>query len=153
MESKFSEEFAEWINLIKPCFVAIGFKKERLNWIKVGRNVSFLFNIQKSQFGNNVYINYGLFLLDIDRKRKHYLEYECHIRGRFDEQIGHEYLDFDNAMPVVQRAEKVIHLVRNNPFQFFSIEGEKEELIEFIRTSGSLAITRTAKEYLGIPII
>ena len=47
---------------LNELFTPLGFKKKGNNWVSNGKEVSRIINLQKSQFGNSFYINYGYIL-------------------------------------------------------------------------------------------
>jgi hypothetical protein len=152
MDEKFKKEFTSWISLIKPSLAAIGFKKKNLCWVKTTRKLALVFNIQKNPYGSNVYLNFGIVILSIAQVKESYSQIDCEIGGRLDRYIGHEFLDFENVMPLNKRAERFDHLIRQDPMGFFTIEGEKKELTEFTKKSENMFVTKAADEYLNVPL-
>lgn len=52
-------EKKDLIDLLNEIFIPVGFKRKGNNWVENGRELSKLVNLQKSNFGNSFYINYG----------------------------------------------------------------------------------------------
>ena len=128
----------------------MGFKKKGLTWERVTSDAAFVLNIQKSQYGNNVYVNYGIFLLGIE-PIKHHSEAHCHIQGRLDDEIGHDYLDFEHPIQVQERIERFIGVIQKNPKRFFSLSGGKAGILQFLQDSEAMMVALKAKTFLGIP--
>jgi len=58
-------EKKELVNILSEILIPIGFKKKGNYWIINGAEITKLINLQKSQFGNYYYINYGYILNEI----------------------------------------------------------------------------------------
>ena len=46
-------------NLLNDLFSGLGFKKKGNYWVHNGQEISRMIHLQKSQYGNSFYINYG----------------------------------------------------------------------------------------------
>jgi hypothetical protein len=58
-----------------------GFTKKGATWRRVSNEIISVLNLQKSQWGDDYYINVGVFIKSVGSRedpRKH----DCHIRGR-----------------------------------------------------------------------
>ncbi|MES2822752.1 MAG: DUF4304 domain-containing protein [Pseudomonadota bacterium] len=71
------------IDAINPALKSHGFKKKSSNWYLYKSEVVLVVNLQKSQYGNQFYINCAVLvkaLLDLEFPQ----EEKCHIRFRLD---------------------------------------------------------------------
>ncbi len=118
------------VEAIKPILKDYGFKKQHLNWFIEDDNIIKIFNIQKSLYGKQVYLNIGIFIKRLEPK-KEYLSYKCHIKQRLDLLIGREYLDFENNIDDEQRIVKFKQLLNSNPYTFFTMKGTSEDIDKF----------------------
>lgn len=55
-------EKKELVNIVSEILVSIGFKKKGNYWVVNGVEITKMVNLQKSQFSNSFYINYGYIL-------------------------------------------------------------------------------------------
>lgn len=55
-------EKKELASILSEVLVPIGFKKKGNYWVMNGTEITKMVNLQKSQFGNSFYINYGYIL-------------------------------------------------------------------------------------------
>ena len=133
---------------IKPLLKEYGFKKKGYNWIKEQNECIKIFNIQKSQFGKQVYLNIG-FIIKKVMKDDHILMYKCPIQIRLDELIGKKYLDFENDIISSERCEAFKALIKKNPYSFITMNGSREDLNKFVKDSNTQFVTGEAKKYLG----
>lgn len=137
----------EVIEAIKPVLKKYGFKKNRLNWISEKEECYKIFNIQKSIYGKNIYLNIGIQIKCLI-KNESKLIYKCHIQKRIDDLIGKEYLDFENNNEI-NRIDKFISLLENDPYNFFSMKGNKNDIIKFANSNNKMMIKGKAEIYLS----
>ena len=55
----------ELINILNEVLVPIGFKRKGNYWVMIGNEITKMVNLQKSNYGNFFYINYGYILQSI----------------------------------------------------------------------------------------
>jgi hypothetical protein len=135
---------------IKPILTQYGFSKKNLNWIRETDFVVLVFNIQKSQYSRRVYLNIGISINAIAQEPVTVV-YKCPIQVRLDHLIGEEALDFEINLDPVTRRSRFVKLLESNPYGFFTLTGTNPELLEFIKATGTLAVTLPTREYLVIP--
>lgn len=76
-----------------PSLKALGFKKKARTWTRETQEAFQLVNLQKSQFGEQVYVNVAVYLKALGEETSP-PEHRCHIRARL-ERIAPENL-FDD---------------------------------------------------------
>ncbi|HEY9268383.1 MAG TPA: DUF4304 domain-containing protein [Methylotenera sp.] len=104
--------------IISSVVLCDGFKKKGKNWWLQVNDVLQVINLQKSQYGNQFYINFGIYLGNVtgDEKVKINL---CHIQFRLESILSandriliKQVLDLDNLMPEIERARELSLLMR-----------------------------------------
>ena len=75
------------VESIKPLLKSYGFKKKDLHWICETKHVVKIFDIQKSLYGKQIYLNLGIYSKQLEANVK-YLQNKCHIQTRLDDLIG-----------------------------------------------------------------
>ena len=136
------------VKAIKPILKNMGFIKKSLNWIKEYEEIIKIFNIQKSQYGHQVYINIGIII----KKFKNdtiIAHYKCDIRERLDDLIGKQNLDFENTISSNDRCEAFKILIESNPYNFFLFNGSKDDIKQFIKNLNNDCITKSAQDYIA----
>ncbi|MEQ9217110.1 MAG: DUF4304 domain-containing protein [Cyclobacteriaceae bacterium] len=134
---------------IKPILKELGFKKNRLNWYYENDLIIKIFNIQKSYYSSKVYLNIGIYILELLNKPSYSFP-GVHIGYRLDHLVSMEILDYENVLPQHIRDEEYLKLLRSNPYEFFTLSGSKPELIKFIKEIDLDSTSVKAKEYLNI---
>ena len=76
------------IEMIKEPMKANGYKKKNLNWFKINGIITLFFNIQKSQYGNDLwYYNFGVGLNELENKPISCISM-CQITERLDMKLN-----------------------------------------------------------------
>ena len=125
-----SSELDLLVESMKPVFKEHGFKKTNLTWRKETSETILVFNIQKSQWGPEFYINLGIYLkaLGVEKKPP---EYHCHVQSRLD----HDHRSTEDLLKDV--------------FDWFNNYGSISSLRELAKKDNLPLITfLQAKEYL-----
>ena len=134
---------------IKPILKEYGFTKERLNWKRENDRIILVFNIQKSLYSRKVYLNIGICVKALSEPLRSAI-YNCQIQCRLDRLMDGNYLDFEGQVDESARRAAFARLLRDNPYGFFTMNGTNEELLAFIRDTGTLAVFGVARTYLGL---
>ena len=81
-------ELEELVEAIKEPLKSNGFKKRNTNWYKIGNDLTIVFNIQKSQYGDDTwYYNFGIGINELETKPITTIA-RCHITDRIDSMIN-----------------------------------------------------------------
>lgn len=140
----------ELVNSIKPILKKYGFKNKGLNWFNEDETIIKVFNIQKSHFGKQIYLNIGIKIKALESKNS-YTFPGSQIGTRLDNFVRREILDFENNISNEVRCDEIILMLNSNPFEFFTLTGEIESIKKFIIESKSInSVFLSAKKYLGI---
>jgi hypothetical protein len=123
----------EIIEEIKPILKSYGYKKSALNWIKENNstNTVQLFNIQKSQFGKQIYLNVGI-IFKKSYKDKNYVIYKSNLQTRLNGLLAKGILDFENEINKELRYNEIKQLFINDQYGFFKMNCSKEELVNYV---------------------
>jgi hypothetical protein len=151
-----SEEQKLLANAVKPMLKMAEFKKTAFYWHRKQGNVIQVVNFQGSQWSKTVYVNLGVFFLDIEEQEKP-KEYDCHIRQRLpgispDLKRCNELFNLENSLSNEERYSEVVELLETVAIPWLercsSKEGAKYYL-EHEKKHG-LPVPVAAKRYLGI---
>jgi DNA-directed RNA polymerase subunit H (RpoH/RPB5) len=123
----------EMVEEIKPILKSYGYKKSALNWIKENdsNNTVQIFNIQKSQFGKQIYLNVGI-IFKKSYKDKNYVIYKSKLQARLDGLLAKGILDFENDINKEIRFNEIKQLFIIDQYNFFKMNCNKEELVNYV---------------------
>ena len=100
------------LRLLSDILSREGFKRKGNNWVDNRGEISKIVNLQKSEFGNLYYINYGFVIknLPLNRAKMHiYLRVSTAEPGKRD-TVG-ELLMFDNEIPDNERYDRLTEVL------------------------------------------
>ena len=129
-------------NVLKPR----GFKKKGNYWRLDGDELIKIINLQKSQWGNQYYINYGFDFKDLD-----YDGTAMHIYRRIgsNDKDGNNILDFEKDLPV--NRIKMVEGLLSDILTIFSTANTVTDIINDLKQREHLNdVTLNVKEFLGI---
>lgn len=97
-------EKKDLIKLLDEIFVPHGFKRKGNNWVLNGDELSKLINLQKSNYSNAFYINYGYILRSVPliNERTH-VENRLASTNKEEQKRITDLLDLETQMPTDQR--------------------------------------------------
>ncbi len=135
-----------------------GFKQKSDSWYMANNETISVVNLQKSAYGEQYYVNVGLWLKDLGDAETP-KEHHCHIRCRWksliqeDEKYLERLLDLDDtSFSDDERSAKIGHFVEMNVVPFLqkcaSLEGLRSLYKSSVWPKASL-IHRNARELLG----
>ena len=109
-----------------------------------------IFNIQKSQYSQKIYLNIGIKIKALESKIS-YTFPGSQVGIRLDHLLSREILDFENNLGSKVRCEEIIKLLTSNPYSFFTLTGSIESIKRFIDDTGSTnMVFLSAKKYLRL---
>ena len=119
---------------LKPLMKHHGWKKNRHGWHKDRDETILVLNIQKALFHERIYLNWGVYIKALGDENKPH-ESSCHVRGRFDDQIGVDNLDFNhnNEFQTTEQIKKIYGYVENNALDFLENLSTIHELRKYDR--------------------
>lgn len=135
------------------------FRKSGPTWHRDQQELIQVVNIQKSQWGDQFYINLGIYLKKLGTETRP-THYRCHIRFRIDFLLAKEdlptlncLLNFDEPIPLVARYSELRQLIAQSALAWLDAHTTQEALAHTLRHDSAWR-PRTdvaACEHLGIP--
>lgn len=151
-----SEEQKQLASAIAPLMKDSGFKKSRFNWHRNMDNVVQVLNLQGSQWSKSMYVNLGIYFLEIGSEEKP-LEHDCHVRERLtgvstDLARCNELCDFENTIPELQRYQEIAELIQDAALPWLARCSTKEGARKYIQSEKKhgLPVSIDVKKYLGL---
>lgn len=127
-------EKKELANIISEILIPIGFKKKGNYWVINGDAITKMVNLQKSQFNNSFYINYGYILQSIPLDNE-----MMHIYNRVTSMDVEErnmlklLLNLENNISNAERATKLKQLILDKLVTNFQSVNTEEDLLNELK--------------------
>jgi hypothetical protein len=147
-------EKKDLVNLLNEILAPIGFKRKGNNWVINGEVMTKIVNLQKSQFGNLFYINYGYILkaLPLDG-------FVTHVESRVgfytkDENLRlHELLDLDSNISDEERMKILKGILQDKLVSKIKPINTEEDLSNELKKhpEQQLSLTLAVKRHLNLP--
>jgi len=131
-------EKEELVNILSEILVPTGFKKKGNYWVSNSNEITKMVNLQKSQFGNSFYINYGYILKSIP------LEGMMHIYNRVASKDGEEQqriielLDFENDITNGERSKELKKILLKKMLTKLQAVNTEEDLLNELSKRSTL---------------
>lgn len=144
---------AEFNRILKP----LGFSKKGKHWVREAAQCFSLVSLQKSQWGEQFYVNLGAFVKELDPQVTAPKESQCHLRVRLthllpDKTALERCLDFENEMAEEERLRIITSALRDYGLEWLksaeTLEGIRERLTE--EATKGAAVSVRLKTLLGI---
>jgi len=140
-------------SILSEVLVPIGFKKKGNYWVINDVEITKMVNLQKSQFGNYFYINYGYILKSIP------LDDIMHIYNRvtsldIDERNKIAFLlDLENSISDEERTEALKKILQSKLIEKIQMINTENDLLAELKKRPHLNdITLAVKKYFNLPI-
>ncbi|MDP1734048.1 MAG: DUF4304 domain-containing protein [Sulfuritalea sp.] len=122
---------------------AHGFRKSGPTWHRDCDRMIQVLNIQKSQWGDQFYINLGIYLKDLGSEVRP-TEYRCHVRCRVEQLLDGEdfsnfnrLLNFDELAPLASRYKELRSLVAQSALAWLDTNSTKDALAITLKRGGT----------------
>jgi hypothetical protein len=100
----------ELLAILNTHLAPMGFARRRSTWYRATEDLVQAVNLQKSQWGNQYYLNVGIWIVALGRSSSPAL-HRCHVRWRVNElpraRSLERLLDLEHEMPDDARAKKL----------------------------------------------
>lgn len=146
-------EKKDLVNILSGMLIPMGFKRKGNNWVINGDIMTKIVNLQKSQFGNVFYINYGYILkaLPLDVLRMH-VENRVAFSTRDENLRLHELLDLDSNIPDEAREKTLKEILQNKLVAKIQVVNTEKDLLNELKNRSNLNnIPLAVKKYLNLP--
>ena len=100
------------VDLLTRTLSSAGFKRKGNNWVNNSGEVSKVVNLQKSEFSNSYYLNYGYVIktLQLDGTKMHIYLRLSTKDGEVKDSVS-ELLDLSNDMPDSERYDRLHNVI------------------------------------------
>lgn len=143
----------ELVNILSEILLPIGFKKKGNYWIMDGAEITKMVNLQKSQFSNSFYINYGYILnaVPLNGLTMHIFKGLSSLDSNKNARIK-ELLNLENDMSNEERASELKKvLLEKLVYKISSVSMEADILEELKKQPNLNNIPLVVKRYFKLP--
>lgn len=145
-------EKKEFESILSEVLVPIGFKKKGNSWIVNGREITKMVNLQKSQFSNSFYINYGYILnaIPLNGLAMHVFSGLGSLDSCENERIK-ELLNLENNISLEERASNLKNILLEKLVPKISSVNREADILELLkRQPFSNNIPLVVKQYFNL---
>lgn len=145
-------EKKELVNILTDILKPVGFKKKGNYWVKNGSEINKVVNLQKSQFGNYFYINYGYIInsIPLDGDIMHILR-RVASTDKIENKLITDLLDleFNNSDNRKEQLKEILLKYLLTPL--LAVETETDILEELNKQTNLNNIPIVVKKYFNLP--
>jgi len=147
-------EKKELANILSETLIPIGFKKKGNYWVVNGDEITKIVSLQKSQFGNFFYINYGYILkaLPLDGFTSHVFSGVAFSNEEENLRL-HKLLDLDSDISDEERTKALKEILQNKLVAKIQPINTEEDLSNELKKypERQLTLTLAVKRHLNLP--
>ncbi len=138
-------------SVISPQLKALGFRKKARNWWRLNADTIRVINLQKSSYGERIYINLGVYLRELGQEERP-PEYRCHIRTRLETVVREDFWnDIASAESATPPSAALVEAVLNDGVAWLEQLSTVDGIRNFIKSGGAdkCFILASVEELIG----
>jgi Domain of unknown function (DUF4304) len=144
-------EKKELVNIINNVLMPIGFKRKGNYWVVNGDIITKMVNLQKSQFSNSFYINYGYILKSIPLTEMMHIYNRVGSTEKAEQQRITELLDFENSISDLERTRELNEILHSKLVAKIQMINTEEKLFNELKNRLHLNdISLVVKKYFNL---
>lgn len=145
-------EKKDLIKLLDEIFVPLGFKRKGNNWVLNGDELSKLINLQKSNYSNAFYINYGYIIKGLELTTTTHVENRLASTNKEEQKRITDLLDLETEIPTDQRLAELKKLITDKiAVQMQSVNIEADLLNDLRKRPHLNNIPLVVKRHFNLP--
>jgi len=145
-------EKKELASILSEVLVPIGFNKKGNYWVVNGDEITKIINLQKSQFSNRFYINYGYILKSIPLDDMMHIYMRVASTDARENKRIDELLDLEYNISNEDRAKELKKLLLEKlVFNIQTVNTEEDLLVELKKRPHLNDITLAVKRHFNLP--
>jgi len=146
-------EKKDLIKLLDEIFVPLGLKRKGNSWVFNGKGLSKIINLQKSNYSNAFYINYGYIINGLELTTTTHVGDRLASINKEEQKRITDLLDFETEIPIDQRlAELKVFIAGKIVTQIQSINTETDLLNELKKRQHLNNITLVVKQHFNLEL-
>jgi len=140
------------IKLLDELFTPIGFKRKGNNWVLNGHELSKLINLQKSNYSNSFYINYGYIIKGLELTTTLHVSHRLASTDKEEQKWITDLLDLENDIATEQRLAELKMFITNKIMARMQIMDTKADLLNYLKKRPHLHnIPLNVKRFFNLP--
>ncbi|MDB5157706.1 MAG: hypothetical protein JWR50_2413 [Mucilaginibacter sp.] len=142
-------EKVDLINILADALKPIGFKKKGNYWVVNGEEINKLVNLQRSQYSNTYYINYGFIVnaIPLDNPMSH--TYSRVETG--DNLMETDLLNLDNSIPHYDRKIRLKEIILEQIVSKMQKINSETDVLNYMKSLPTLNVIPLAvKKYFNL---
>jgi hypothetical protein len=147
-------EKKDLVNILSTMLIPIGFKRKGNYWVINRDEITKMVNLQKSQYGNFFYVNYGYILkaIPLDGFMMHVFTGVAFSTKEENLRL-HELLDLDSNISDEERTQTLIEILQNKLVAKIQPINTEEDLSKELKKHPQLqlSLTLAVKRHLNLP--
>jgi len=150
----FAMEKKDLVKLLNEIFISLDFKRKGNNWVFNGNHLSKLINLQKSNYSNSFYINYGYIIkeLELTMERMHVEDRLAFVDKEKQKRIT-DLLDFEINIPSDQRLTELKTIIIDKIVTKMQLINTEVDLLNELKKRPHLNdISLVVKRYFNLPL-
>ncbi len=126
-------EKKDLVKLLDEIFIPIGFKRKGNNWIFNSDELSKTINLQKSNYGNSFYINYGYIIKNLELTTTTHVGNRLASTEKEQQKRITDLLDLENSIDREDRLSELKMFVCDNILSEFTSTNTKKDLLNELK--------------------
>jgi hypothetical protein len=139
-------------SVLSEILIPIGFKKKGNHWVLNGAEITKMVNLQKSQFSNSFYINYGYILntIPLNDLTMHIFEGLGSLDNNENTRIK-ELLNLENDISDDERADDLRKILLKILVHKISSVNTEADILKELKKQSHLNIPLVVKRHFDLP--
>jgi hypothetical protein len=121
------------IGVLNELLLPIGFKKKGSNWMNCGNELTKIINLQKSNFSNSYYINYGYIINGLELTTTDHVSKRLDSSDKQEQVIINNLLNLDSDTADVVRANSLKEFINRKIVSEMAATNTKNDLLQVIK--------------------
>lgn len=139
------------IKLLDEIFIPLNFKRKGNNWVFNGEKLTKIINLQKSNYGNLFYINFGYIIKGLELSTVTHVENRLGSKNKDEQKRITDLLNLEVNIPSDKRLSELKQLILNKIVSKIELVDTEEQLVNELRKRPHLNdIPLVVKEYFHL---
>ena len=121
------------IELLNEIFKPLGFKRKGNNWVQNGDRLVKVINLQKSNFGNYFYINYGFVIKSLKLTTQMHVDNRLASLEKSERKSLVDMLDCETKIPWQQRSEYLRSIISTKILPVMKSVVSEQDLYQYLK--------------------
>jgi hypothetical protein len=144
-------EKKDLIKLLDHIFLPLGFKRKGNNWVLNGEELSKIVNLQKSNYGNSFYINYGYIIKGLELTTTTHIDNRLASTQKNEQERISNLLNLSTDINLTERVRKLGDLITEKIVnQMMTINSESDLLVEILNYVHPNRIPLVVKKHFNL---